>query len=333
MKKSSLDLVASDQNGILDSDIMNVLILPGDRKVTDSGQTNEHFPTKQSAPETSSGTTQPVVVRTNPPDGARGIKISKISAAFSEPMLGSSITTSTFTLKAAGSSTKIPGIVWLANGMDAYFAPLVALDPSTTYVATITAGTKDLAGNSLAAVKKWSFSTGYGNSNTTNAANATSANGSRHPIGREPINRPSPRPLSTESPNSANITNSFQIFDPSKSNALNGTVSQIINQTDPANKKVAGFTTSALDTTPPSVAITSPTNNSPATSNTIKVAGTSADSGSGIKRVMVRIRTATTTTGYTLATPKATNDWSTWSCKFEPFFPVRLGHTHLKVSC
>ena len=28
---------------------------------------------------------------------------------------------------------------------------------------------------------------------------------------------------------------------------------------------------------------------------------------------MVRIRTSTFTTGYTLATPKATNDWSTWS--------------------
>ena len=72
-------------------------------------------------------------------------------------------------------------------------------------------------------------------------------------------------------------------------------------------------TTSGADTTPPSVSITSPANNLPATSNTIKVAGTSADSGSGIKNVMVRIKTSITTTGYTLATPKATNDWSTWS--------------------
>src|SRR4029077_12975414 len=71
--------------------------------------------------------------------------------------------------------------------------------------------------------------------------------------------------------------------------------------------------TTAEDTTPPSVKITSPANNSPAASNTIKVAGTSADSGSGVKNVMVRIRTATTVTGYTLATPKAPGDWSTWS--------------------
>ena len=80
----------------------------------------------------------------------------------------------------------------------------------------------------------------------------------------------------------------------------------------PISNESAGFTTAAVDTTPPSVAITSPTNNSPV-SNTVTVAGTSADSGSGVKNVMVRIRTATTTTGYTLATPKALNDWSTWS--------------------
>ena len=80
--------------------------------------------------------------------------------------------------------------------------------------------------------------------------------------------------------------------------------------------KTWSFTTaasSAAYTTPPSVKITSPANNSPATSNTIKTAGTSADSGSGVKNVMVRIRAATTTTGYTLATPKAAGDWSTWS--------------------
>ena len=74
-------------------------------------------------------------------------------------------------------------------------------------------------------------------------------------------------------------------------------------------------TTSATspDTTPPSVAITSPANNSTVGSLTVAVAGTSADSGSGIKRIMVRIRAGTTATAYTLATPVAPNDWSTWS--------------------
>ena len=67
------------------------------------------------------------------------------------------------------------------------------------------------------------------------------------------------------------------------------------------------------DTTPPAVAITSPADNSIATSNIVTVTGTSTDSGgSGVKEVAVRIR-AGTITPYTLATPTAPNDWSTWS--------------------
>ena len=46
---------------------------------------------------------------------------------------------------------------------------------------------------------------------------------------------------------------------------------------------------------------------------TVAVAGTSADSGSGVKQVAVRIRAGTTATAYTVATPTAPNDWSTWS--------------------
>ena len=46
---------------------------------------------------------------------------------------------------------------------------------------------------------------------------------------------------------------------------------------------------------------------------TVAVAGTSADAGSGVKQVAVRIRAGTTATAYTVATPIAPNDWSTWS--------------------
>ena len=127
-------------------------------------------------------------------------------------MLSSSVTTSTFTLTASGSSTRIPGLVSLLNGIDASFTPLSALDPSTTYVAAITTRVKDLAGNPLSVVKTWSFTTASQNSNTIIGDNTTSSTYSEHPISNES----------------------------------------------------AGFTTSALDTTPPSVAITSPTNNSPA---------------------------------------------------------------------
>ena len=64
----------------------------------------------------------------------------------------------------------------------------------------------------------------------------------------------------------------------------------------------------------PSVAITSPANNSTVGSYTVAVAGNSADAGgSGVKQVAVRIRAGTTATAYTVATPTAPNDWSTWS--------------------
>ena len=72
-------------------------------------------------------------------------------------------------------------------------------------------------------------------------------------------------------------------------------------------------TATSPDTTPPSVAITSPANNSTVEFLTVAVAVYSADSGSGIKHIMVRIRAGTTATAYTLATPVAPNDWSTWS--------------------
>ena len=54
--------------------------------------------------------------------------------------------------------------------------------------------------------------------------------------------------------------------------------------------------TTAVDTTPPSVAITSPANNSTVGSLTVAVAGTSADSGSVIKLILVSIRAGTTAT-------------------------------------
>ena len=149
-------------------------------------QNNIFRPRQVRTPENSSDTTQPVVVRTNPTEGASGIsRTSKIMATFSEPMLSSSVTTSTFTLKASGSSTRIPGVVSLRNGIDASFAPLSALKPSTTYVAAITTRAKDLAGNPLSVVKTWSFTTASHNSNTINADNTTSGTDSEHPIGNE----------------------------------------------------------------------------------------------------------------------------------------------------
>src|SRR5207249_2767030 len=63
----------------------------------------------------------------------------------------------TFTLKQG--TTPVVGTVIYA-GVTATFDPLSALAPSTTYTATVTTGTRDLAGNALANSFVWSFTTG-----------------------------------------------------------------------------------------------------------------------------------------------------------------------------
>ena len=78
-------------------------------------------------------TIRPTVASTDPVASATNVPVTKWArATFSEPMLSSSITTSTFTLKVSGSSTNVPGVVWLnteANSMNAYFAPSSNLSP------------------------------------------------------------------------------------------------------------------------------------------------------------------------------------------------------------
>src|SRR4029077_13848551 len=65
-------------------------------------------------------------------------------------------TTVTFTLKQG--TTPVFGTVTYA-GVTATFNPLSVLGSNTTYTATITTGTRDLAGNALANSFVWSFTT------------------------------------------------------------------------------------------------------------------------------------------------------------------------------
>jgi hypothetical protein len=68
------------------------------------------------------------------------------------------ITAATFTL--ASGTTNITGVVtYNATSNVATFAPAATLAANTTFTATITTGTKDLAGNSLASNFVWAFTT------------------------------------------------------------------------------------------------------------------------------------------------------------------------------
>jgi uncharacterized protein (TIGR03437 family) len=103
-------------------------------------------------------TTPPTVTSTIPANGALGVTVgSNVTAAFSEAMDTSTISTATFTLQQG--ATPISGTVTY-SGVTATFYPSNSLAPGTTYTATITNGAQDLAGNALANNYVWSFTTG-----------------------------------------------------------------------------------------------------------------------------------------------------------------------------
>lgn len=102
-------------------------------------------------------TTAPTVLTIVPASGAASIALSsKVTAAFSEAMTASTISSTTFTVKQG--TTAVAGTV-AYSGTTATFTPSGALVAGLVYTATITTGAKDAAGNAIAAAKTWSFTT------------------------------------------------------------------------------------------------------------------------------------------------------------------------------
>ena len=100
-------------------------------------------------------TTAPLVSLVNPIDLASGVSLtSAVNATFNEAMDPLTINTANF--KVAG----VTGVVTFnAQNQVATFTPHTALTAGTTYTATVTRGVSDLAGNTLATDKVWTFST------------------------------------------------------------------------------------------------------------------------------------------------------------------------------
>jgi len=99
---------------------------------------------------------RPTVTSVTPISGATAIDpATVITATFSEAMLDTSINTTNITV-----SGGVTGVVsydpatWTAT-----FAPSAALAYSTNYTVTISTGVRDLAGNTLAVAKSWTFTT------------------------------------------------------------------------------------------------------------------------------------------------------------------------------
>ena len=107
---------------------------------------------------TTADITAPTVSSTIPADTATGVVINgNITATFDEAMDPATITTETFTVTGP-STTPVSGTVTYA-GTTATFKPTADLAASLPFTATITTGTKDLAGNALAVNFAWTFTT------------------------------------------------------------------------------------------------------------------------------------------------------------------------------
>lgn len=103
--------------------------------------------------------TAPKVASTDPAKDADNVAINqRVGATFNEGMDSTTINTTTFTVKKAD-GTAVSGAVTFA-GLVANFVPAVNFEFNTLYTATIASGSKDLAGNAMAANYVWNFTTG-----------------------------------------------------------------------------------------------------------------------------------------------------------------------------
>jgi hypothetical protein len=96
-------------------------------------------------------TTPPGVTGTSPANNATGVlQGANVTATFSEAMDASTINTTTFRLRKSGTTTNVAAALSYDPATKrATLNPNANLQAGTTYVATLTTGAKDLAGNQL----------------------------------------------------------------------------------------------------------------------------------------------------------------------------------------
>lgn len=100
----------------------------------------------------------PTVTSTFPLNAATNVeRNSAMKIIFSEAMMVSSISSSTFTV--VQGTTEVSGNISY-SGTTATFTPAIALGANTSYTAKVSTGAKDLAGNALGANVTWNFTTG-----------------------------------------------------------------------------------------------------------------------------------------------------------------------------
>src|SRR5207302_1734018 len=141
----------------------------------------------------------PTVIAQAPPNGAINVPLTTtVSATFSKPMNAASITTATFTLRAAGAAADAPATVSVnAAGTIATLTPTSPLVAGTIYTATVAATVADTIGTPLGTASVWSF--------TTSAAPTVTAQAPPNGATSVPLS-PSTTPFRSKPMNAASIT-------------------------------------------------------------------------------------------------------------------------------
>lgn len=113
---------------------------------------------------TTTATTAPEIVSTVPTNAATGVPLNQaVSATFTEAINPLTITNATFQLTGPGGTAIAGTVSYDAINFIATFTPTVPLIASSNYIATVTNGVTDLAGNPLGATgaaNPWHFTTG-----------------------------------------------------------------------------------------------------------------------------------------------------------------------------
>ncbi|WP_454900704.1 Ig-like domain-containing protein [Variovorax boronicumulans] len=118
-------------------------------------------PAPSPAPDPAADTTPLSVVAFVPTASDEVPRDTEISATLNKALLASTVTDSNLRITRAGAA--VPGsLSYDAASRKVSFAPAKALDLLARYTVTAGTGLKDLAGNSLAAEKSWSFRTADG---------------------------------------------------------------------------------------------------------------------------------------------------------------------------
>ncbi len=107
-----------------------------------------------------SDSTPPMVIGRSPAPGTSGVGVSSnVEVTFNELIQETSLTSTTFRLRAADASNDISAVITLAGNL-ATLDPTADLAPFTTYRVIVAAGVTDLNGNQLGTDDTWIFTTG-----------------------------------------------------------------------------------------------------------------------------------------------------------------------------